>query len=297
MSRGKQQFFIFLSGFMAAVILLAGGYFLYNKLVDAGKIQSVSLPIQTADDLKKTKVLVSVQRIEKGDELKPEFFQLEERNQEEVPTNSMIDIGMITGQRAAAVIDMKEVLTDSRILSSQSSVNPDDRLKDYALQGYLVADTVKAGDWIDVEMVRSNGDTFIVLAKKQVIKLTDNKAIVQVSTAERALINHAIAEQSAGFGHIESLLYLDEKQPASEVTYVPVKITTPGTQAATGPAKSIPAASISSVESAKSEPAASPSVSTSASTGVRQDVGDGNLQNITTDSQAATKEAQGGRTR
>jgi hypothetical protein len=290
MSRGKQQFFIFLSGFMAAVILLAGGYLLYNKLVDSGKIQSVSLPIQTVDALKKAKVLVSVQRIEKGDELKPEFFQLEERKLEEVPANSIIDISMITGRRAAAVIDMKEVLTDSRILSSQSTVNPDDRLKDYALQGYLVADTVRAGDWIDVEMVRSSGDTFIVLAKKQVILLTDNKAVIQVSTAERSLINHAIAEQSAGLGHIESLLYIDEKQPASEVTYVPVKITAPGTQAAVEPARSVPETSASAGDkSVKSK--------IEASADVQQDKKAGGLQNNAADRQAATKEAQGGRTR
>ena len=274
MSRGKQQFFIFLFGFVAAVILLAGGYLVYNKLVDMGKIQSVSLPIQPADTLKKTRVLVSVQRIEKGDELKPEYFQLAERNSEEVPVNSIIDINMITGERAAVVIDMKEVLTDSKLLSLSNPYSPDDRLKDYALQGYLVADTVKAGDWIDVEMVRSNGDTSIVLAKKQVIALTNNKAIVQVSNDERSLINHAIAEQSAGMGHIESLLYLDDKQPASKVTYVPVKITTPGTQAVTEPVKSVPASQI-----------------------VRQDTKTGALQNNAVDKQTDTGEVQGGRTR
>lgn len=248
MSRGKQQLFIFLLGFISAVVLLTGGYLLYGKLVDTGKIQSVSLPLQTVDAMKQTKVLVSIQRIERGDELKPEFFQLEERNLEEVPTNSIIDINMIKGERAATVIDGKEILTDSKILSSSNTFGPDDRLKDYALQGYLVADTVLAGDWIDVEMVRSNGDTFIVLAKKQVIQLTDNKAIIQVSTAERALINHALAEQSAGLGHIESLLYLDEKQPASEVTYVPAKITAPGIQAAAEPVKSTPVTSISTAD-------------------------------------------------
>lgn len=289
MSRGKQQFFIFLSGFIAAVIFLIGGYLVYNKLVDTGKIQSVNLPIQTVDAVKKVKVLVSVQRIEKGDELKPEFFQLAERNPEEVPTNSIIDISMITDRRAAAVIDMKEVLTDSKLISTPNIYNPDDRLKDYAMQGYLVADTVKAGDWIDVEMVRSNGDTFIVLAKKQVILLTNNKAIIQVSTAERALVNHAIAEQSAGMGHIESLLYLDEKQPASEVTYIPAKIATPGMQAAVEPAKSTPAASASTTAaSAKTEPETSIG---------RQDTKAGTLQNNAPDKQTGTGEAQGGRTR
>jgi flagella basal body P-ring formation protein FlgA len=290
MNRGKQQLFIFLSGFIAAVILLAGGYLVYNMLVDTGKLQSVSLPIQTADAVKKAKVLVSVQRIEKGDELKPELFQLTERNPEEVPANSIIDISMITDRRAAAVIDLKEILTDSKLISTQNLYNPDDRLKDYALQGYLVADTVKAGDWIDVEMVRSNGDTFMVLAKKQVIQLTDNKAIIKVTTAERALVNHAIAEQSAGMGHIESLLYLDEKQPASEVTYIPARLTTPGTQAVTEPVKSTPATSTS----AKNE---------SEKAIVRQDINinagniQSNIQSNDQDKQAGAKEAQGGRTR
>jgi len=289
MSRGKQQFFIFISGFIAAVILLAGGYLIYNKLVDTGKIQSVSLPIQTDDTAKKAKVLVSLQRIEKGDELKPEFFQLAERNTEEVPANSIIDISMITDRRAASVIDMREILTDSKLITVQNLYNPDDRLKDYALQGYLVADTVKTGDWIDVEMVRSNGDTFIVLAKKQVIQLTDNKAIIQVSTVERALVNHAIAEQSAGMGHIESLLYLDEKQPASEVTYVPAQIASSGTQAAVEPVKSVPAPSASVASaSAKADPETSIA---------QQDIKASTSQSNALDKQTNTSKVQGGRTR
>ncbi len=288
MSRGKQQFFIFLSGFVAAAILFIVGTLVYNKLVDTGKIQSVSLPMQTSGSVKKTKVLVSLQRIEKGDELKPEFFQLTERNPEEIPANSIIDIAMISDQRAATVIDTKEILTDSKLISTQNLFKPDDRLKDYALQGYLVADTVKAGDWIDVEMVRSNGDTFVVLAKKQVIHLTNNKAIIQVSTAERALVNHAIAEQSAGMGHIESLLYLDEKQPASEITYIPVKITTSGTQTLAEPAKSTPTTTPTTSSAAKNEPETPIT---------RQDAKSVTLHNNAPDIQSDTEAVQGGRTR
>jgi hypothetical protein len=309
MSRGKQQFLIFLFGFLLAGILLAGGYILYSKLMDAGKLQSVSLPLQAADDLKKAGVLVSLQRIEKGEELKQEFFQLKERSVDEVPANSLVDINRITGERAAFTIDMNEVLTDSKLLSSASSYSPDDRLKDYALQGYLVADTVKAGDWIDIEMVRSNGDTFVVLAKKQVMQLTNNRAIIQVSTDERFLINHAIAEQTAGLGHIESLLYLDEKQPASTVTYTPAKISANSTQASAASAGAEPAKSepIRSDEvkpdpvnsrSAKSDPAKSEPVSkASGGSGGRQDAANGALQSGTIVKQADAKAAQGGRTR
>ena len=240
MSRGKQQILIFSFGFILAAALLIAGYFIYTKLMNTGTIQSINLPKQTVEE-KKTKVLISIQRIEKGDELKPEFFQLADRVKEEVPANSIIDANMLTGKRAAAVIDQNAVITDSMIISPQNLYKDDDRLKDYALAGYLVADTVKPGDWIDVEMVKSNGDTSIVLSKKQVMNLLANKAIVQVTTEERSMINHAIAEQTAGMGHIEALLYLDEKQPASKVTYVPAKIVTQGAAAATEPAKSTPA--------------------------------------------------------
>ncbi|NLN48464.1 MAG: hypothetical protein GX154_05130 [Clostridiales bacterium] len=224
MSRGKQQFLIFMFGFIVAGLLSVGGYFLYNHLLNTGRIQDVSLPVQQPETPKMTKVLIAIQGVGKGDELKPEYFELKDRPIADIPLNSLIDVNMIEGKRAASVIDANSILTDSMLISPNNLYDPEDRLKDYALQGYLVANTVKAGDWIDIELVRSNGDTFTVLSKKQVTQLIDNKAIIKVTTNERHLINHAIAEQSAGMGHIESLLYLDESQPASEVNYVPEKI-------------------------------------------------------------------------
>lgn len=222
MSRGKQQFIIFAFGFVLSAIIIIGGFFIYNKLVESGKIKGLNEK-QTEEQIK-VSVVIAAQKIEKGEELLPEFFTLEERLLNEVPVNSVLDINALHGKRAASVIDPNLVVTDSMVINTESLYGPDERLKDYSLQGYLVAGTVKEGDWIDVEMVRTNGDTFTVLSKKQVKQLLNDKAIIQVTAQERQYINHALAEQSAGLGHIESVLYLDESQPASEVNYVPVDI-------------------------------------------------------------------------
>jgi len=233
MSRGKQQFLIFSFGFILAAILLVSGYFIYNKV--AGKSNK-----QVDETLKMTNVLVATKKVEKGDELKPELFTMASRPAKDVPLNSIIDINMITGKRANSVMDPNAVITDSMIISTEDLYKPDERLNDYTLQGHLVAGTVKEGDWIDVEMVRANGDNSTVLSKKQVKKLIDNRAIIQVTAAERYYINHALAEQSAGLGHIEAILYLDETQPAAKVNYVPAKIDSNNKAAAVVPVQTPP---------------------------------------------------------
>jgi len=220
MSRGKQQFIIFAFGFVLSAILSISGFYIYNNLV-SGKIKGLN---EQTEEQVKVSVVVAAQKIEKGDELLPEFFTLEERFLSEVPANSILDINTLQGKRAAAIIDPNLVITDSMVVSTEELYKPDERLKDYTLQGYLVAGMVKEGDWIDVEMVRENGDTFTVLSKKQVKRLLDDKAIIQVTALERQYINYALAEQSAGLGHIESVLYLDESQPASTVNYVPANL-------------------------------------------------------------------------
>lgn len=260
MSRGKQQLLIFAFGFILAAIIMAGGIFVYTRLTASGKIKSFQ-----GADIKKQMVVVAVKKVEKGDELKPDSFKIVSRSASDVPANSLIDINYIQGKWAAAVMDPNTVITDSMVITQDQLYKPDERLKDYTLQGNLVAGTVKVGDLIDLEMVRTNGDTSIVLAKKQVKKLIDSKAIIQVTEAERYLINHALAEQTAGMGHIESLLYLDEKQPASKVKYVPAKIE--GQQAAAAAPPPPPAQAPAPVQTPAQAPVASTPIPSNAPEG------------------------------
>lgn len=216
MSRGRQQFIVFMFGVLISAILMCSIYFIYSKFISNSKLNLL-------ENSKKQKVLVVIRKIEKGEELIQDAFKVEERLVDQTPSNSIVDINFIQGKWAGLCLDPNVVLTDSMILSINNMFKADERLKEYELQGHLVAGTVKTGDFIDVEFVRTNGDTSTVLSKKQVINRLDNKVVMQVTMEERQSINRALADQSQGVGRIEAVLYLDEKQPASQVTYGSVK--------------------------------------------------------------------------
>lgn len=70
MSRGKQQFIIFAFGFVLSAILSISGFYIYNNLVKSGKIKGLN---EQTEEQVKVSVVVAAQKIEKGDELLPEF--------------------------------------------------------------------------------------------------------------------------------------------------------------------------------------------------------------------------------
>jgi hypothetical protein len=167
----------------------------------------------------KIDVIVVSKRIEKGEIIKREKILLVKRFKNYLPVNPITTYESAVGKVAEATLEKNVILAADMLANKEKEVKSDERISNYELQGGLVLDLVKEGDYIDIEYVKEDGETFVVLAKKKVCRKVDEKIVIQTTLKERKMINYVIAEKESKGGKIEAAIYIDASQQASKVTY------------------------------------------------------------------------------
>lgn len=221
MNRKREQILIFVFGAFAAFIFSILFYIGYIKFFK----NSESFPIKVLQNEKTDvqKVIVVKGVINKGEKISEPKIILEERRKKDLPNNCIIDPQVILGKETIIKLEPNIIITDDMISSPDNTVNPDERLKDYELSAGLIAGLAEEGDYVDIEYIMSTGRTYTVASKKRIEKKIDNKVVIKVDMNERQNINSAYASMKKYGGNIGAVLYIDEFQPASEVTYLGVE--------------------------------------------------------------------------
>ncbi|TYQ16018.1 UNVERIFIED_CONTAM: Flp pilus assembly protein CpaB [Acetivibrio alkalicellulosi] len=212
---------------IVSLVSISATAFIFLKRADAfSTIQQrfVTDNVNINDNEEKYRVVVVAQRIEQGIVIDSSMITMEEVPLVYLPSNSVTSIQSIEGKPAKFTIEKNTVLTYSMVLDQKDQFNQDDRLSDCRIDGGLVSGIVKEGDYIDIEYVKENGDRFIVLSKKRVIRIIDNTTIIiQTNDEERTRYEAVLSEIREEKGTLKTRLYLDENQEASPVTYVKSK--------------------------------------------------------------------------
>jgi hypothetical protein len=223
--RRRFSFYSFLLGVLLASIIAGGTYLTCKKMpgmMPGGfKTQSAGndSPKTVESAPKMQKVVMAAKRIDKNEVVTRDKLRLTEFNADSIPGKTVYSLDAAVGSKANIELDENMILTDSMLLNPKEFFSDDTRLKDYELAGGLVAGLVNEGCLIDLEYISPTGQTFVVAAKKSVKKKIDDKLLIQTTFQEREMINYAIAETKLKGGRLETVLYIDENQQPSEVTY------------------------------------------------------------------------------
>lgn len=218
-----KRILIFISGMVfSAIIILSGliGYsFIFNKTFLKKNTVNPAQNVIQSNEIQKQKVVIVLQKIQKGEKITPEKLQVTDIYKPYLPQNVYSSIESVVGKKAVIDLEPNIVLTPTMVIEPKDFYRPDERLIDYELVSSL---GIKEGQYIDVELVRKDGSTAVVLSKKKVIKVLDGgKTIIQTTFRERQLMNRAINEIQTQGGRLETVLYLDESQPGSVTNYLP----------------------------------------------------------------------------
>ncbi|MFA6308587.1 MAG: hypothetical protein WC677_02415 [Clostridia bacterium] len=182
----------------------------------------------------KVDVIVVSKRIEKGEIIKLEKILLVKRFKNYLPVNPITTYENAVGKVAEVTLEKNVIPTADMLSNKEKKVQSDERISNYELQGGLVLDLVKEGDYVDIEYVKEDGETFVVLAKKKVYRKVNEKIVIQTTLKERKMINYVIAEKESKGGKIEAAIYIGASQQASKVTYsMPKTLYTKSTGATT----------------------------------------------------------------
>lgn len=264
MSRARQQLILFAFGFALSLCMTIAILFFFLRAhgVNLFHPMPVNAPAAIVEISRKP-VVVANSDIPAGMLITTDMLKLEERSITELPLSVLMDADAAVGRYAAARISSNMMLTDTLVSQTSTAYEGVDRLCDYEIPGYLVNNLIEPGTCVDLQLIRTAGDTYTVLAKKNVRYTAENRVVLAVSFEEMDLANRAFAEQNAGMGRIMAVRYMDTEQIASTVNYVPateisVMTTQPLAENAPMPAAVSTAESISDQEehsdSSKNEP-------------------------------------------
>lgn len=222
MSRKNQQILVFGFGFVLAVVLSVAALFIWFKVNQVNPFRMGEAIVQPIVNAISTHPVVIVKgSIPAGALITADFLEQQERAVTDIPLTAVLDISDAVGRYAALDLDGKVILTTGMMSENSIAYLGTDRMCDYEIPGYLVNYVVEPGMMLDVQLVRSSGQTFTVLAKKGVRMKAENRVVLAVSFPEMDLVNRAFAEQAAGLGRIQLVTYMDSTQEASIVNYTP----------------------------------------------------------------------------
>ncbi|NJD01829.1 MAG: hypothetical protein FIA99_04365 [Ruminiclostridium sp.] len=225
MIRSRTGVILFISGILFTLILTVCTFLVLSRTIYKNqRFTFFSIQQKTSEEKQEKKVLVKVlaaaQKIEKNEEITDLKTKLIEIQSDTVPPNAVLNADVLKGKKAAVALELNTIITESMLYSIFQELKETDRLLDYELPGGLVGGLVDEGSYIDIEFVKTKGETFVVLSKKLVKKKLDNDRIILLLTfEERRLINYALAEQKILGGRLEAAIYADERQPLSKVNY------------------------------------------------------------------------------
>ena len=139
----------------------------------------------------------------------PEYAEVASAVQTEV--QAKIDLGAGT------------ILTQSMIVSSDETVEASLRIQEYNM--LTLPSDLDTDDYVDIRLILPNGQDYIVVSKKRVIKSTENTIFVKMAEQEIVMMSNAIVEAYITEG---SMLYATKYtdpgiQVASTPTYLASK--------------------------------------------------------------------------
>ena len=139
----------------------------------------------------------------------PEYAEVASAVQTEV--QAKIDLGAGT------------ILTQSMIVSSDETVESSLRIQEYNM--LTLPSDLDTDDYVDIRLILPNGQDYIVVSKKRVIKSTENTIFVKMAEEEIVMMSNAIVEAYITEG---SMLYATKYtdpgiQVASTPTYLASK--------------------------------------------------------------------------
>lgn len=167
----------------------------------------------TQDDIQSKTLVTSIAKSELVgyDDIpeNPEYAEVASAVQTEV--QAKIDLGTGT------------ILTQSMIVSSDETVEASLRIQEYNM--LTLPSDLDTDDYVDIRLILPNGQDYIVVSKKRVIKSTENTIFVKMAEEEIVMMSNAIVEAYITEG---SMLYATKYtdpgiQVASTPTYLASK--------------------------------------------------------------------------
>lgn len=228
MNRKKQRIYIFLLGMMTSVFIILICFIVYVSYFNKGlfsKLTQSTNAVKVENKIEKKKVIVAIQPVKKGQAINKDMVILMDIFKNYLPANTLDSIDVVNGKIANIDLEPNTILTSTMVSDISTFYHEDERLKDYEIQSNI---GLTEGKFIDVEFVKKDGTTCVVLAKKKVIRVLEGgKIVFQTSLRERQLMNRAMQEiKDQQGGKLDISVYLDDLQPASQVTYNPSGIKT-----------------------------------------------------------------------
>ena len=111
------------------------------------------------------------------------------------------------------------IVTKDMIIDTDDPVTGTDRIQEYNM--FLLPSHLKNGECVDIRMTLTNGQDYIVLAKKRILGCTEKSIWIKVNETEMQILNSAIVDSYLISGaKLYALPYIEAgTQPASTPTY------------------------------------------------------------------------------
>lgn len=215
----KKSYF---KGVLTGVILLVILLIAYQVLIIPKVVQKTKETVNTNMENKygkKVTYYVVNRAIEKGS-----VIDIKSDITEEETFSTLLPIDAVTNKddlvNKINTIDLKKGSPlFSSIFIDRNNYIPDD-LKYQDFTQIVLNNKLKIGDFVDVRLKRADGSDDVVLSKKEVLDINNNRVFLYITDYERTLINYATVEAALYKGTLYTTVYVDAtNQQAAEITY------------------------------------------------------------------------------
>lgn len=210
----KRTAFISICAVCTAIILYEG-YLLYGKLM-SGQASG----LMAEGGARAGGATISIARAKysmyQGELLDISKAELVEVPVELAPEGAVTSFAELNNMRLKKEIAEKEFINAADLMPETAAYEEGDRLVEHNFPEGAVPAATTVGSIMDIKLFVKGGEDPVIVSKAAVISRSNNLLSFYLNKEEQELLKEAAAE-----GPLFSVLYLDESQPESEVTYVP----------------------------------------------------------------------------
>lgn len=225
--RTKQFLMFFLLGLLVAFLISTiAAYFGYDYLnkLQQNKIASMEDELtQLRQELKKQQeetvsVWIATEDIEAGMKLDSSMLTMVQLPKDIVPVN-VVPANQAIGKYTKIPVKKQTPILESMLF--EEGITPND-LRSNEYRVIELPSDLNVGDFVDVRIVFPDGQDFIVMSKKKVMKLAGATVWHEVNELEILRMSSAIVDAYVNNATIYAVKYVDPYvQKAAEVTYAP----------------------------------------------------------------------------
>ncbi|HYE82548.1 MAG TPA: SAF domain-containing protein [Clostridia bacterium] len=197
------------------VIIFYEGYLLYRNMTSE---QVSDIPGDSGIKSGSNTIIIARAKdsMNQGELLDASKAELVEVPAELVPKGAITSFTKLSNMRLKQKIAEKEFLNDMDLMPETTAYEDGDRLIEHNFAEGAVPAAVAVGSVIDIKLFVKGGEDPVIISKVVVVSRSNNLLSFYMNRKEQEFLKEAATE-----GTLFSVLYLDDSQLASEVTYVP----------------------------------------------------------------------------